>query len=147
LSGLFAFLVGRTQWRQLPEKTMQPGYFGDAGGPTNWQSQAASLKGAMVKEDVMLGLSIASAGKQELPAVTISIARLVDLVNVLESQSTALVDRLSPVSRPFGVEKGEGCNAAQESPQCSLDDELITLRMRIESVIGRIDSARRRLCI
>jgi hypothetical protein len=152
LSGLFAFLVGRTQWRQLPEKTMQPNHFGDAGVGERWEAhlrmerEAQAKAGIMSQAQCQIAPQMKSTGNQERAPVHASIARLIELVSVLDKQSEALTDRLMPVSRPGMCGAGENSEPAQE-PQCSLDDELIVLSGRIQFVIDRINGARHRLCI
>jgi hypothetical protein len=94
----------------------------------------------------MTGCKASSASNQVNAPVAASIARLAELVNALDKQSEALIDRLTPVSRPTGGDKGEGSEPAQE-PQCSLDDALIVMCLRVQSVIDRVSGARHRLCI
>jgi hypothetical protein len=88
-----------------------------------------------------------TSGNQERTPVHASLARLTELINVLECRSAVLTDRLAAILRP--VMAGDGGSGSEEAqgPSCALDDELYALATRIESVIERIDSTRNRLCI
>lgn len=85
--------------------------------------------------------------KDDRSPIARSIARLIDRLNGLEAISSALVERLDPVSRPAGASMPMPPKEKPPSPQCALDDEIETASMRIESVIERIEIARNRLCI
>lgn len=90
---------------------------------------------------------VKTSGNQERTPVHASLARLTELINVLDCRSAVLTDRLVTILRPVMLGAGEsGPDKAQE-PSCALDDELYALATRIESVIERIDSTRNRLCI
>ena len=117
---------------------MNPGYFGDAGGPMNGQTYAQGGNSHLDKQ-------LASMAGDSQPPLARTLAHLIDQVNRLEASSTSFIDRLGPISRP--TSPGESTASKRPEPQCMVDDELLTLVMRIDSVIERIEIARTRLCI
>lgn len=117
---------------------MNAGYFGDAGGPMIGQAGAQGSNSHLDKQ-------LAAMAGDSRPPIARTLAHLIDQVNRLEASSTSFIDRLGPISRPTST--GESMASKRPEPQCMVDDELLTLVMRIDSVIERIEVARGRLCI
>ena len=112
------------------------------------EAQAARrIFGANSTAQCQIAPQVKSSGNQERTPVHASLARLTELINVLDCRSAVLTDRLVAVLRPVMVGTGESGGDAKQGPSCALDDELFALATRIESVIERIDSTRNRLCI
>lgn len=125
---------------------MNPGYFGDAGGPIPGFGAQIGGHATAQGQNGNLAKQLSDLAGDSRPPIARTLAHLIDQVNVLEARSASLFERLGPVSRPSSQMESATASKRPE-PQCAVDDELLTLVMRIDSVIERIEVARSRLCI
>lgn len=122
---------------------MQPGYFGDAGGPIPGTNGGELQKLAQQQQDKRDAIN--QMPQRDKPPVEVSAQRLFERLGQLQVEAELLTERLAPVSRHELT--GEGKATGRAPTECQLVEMLDQAAERVEHVIGRLGNARARLCI